>query len=115
MVVWWTQASREERSMVSQLPTVSTFAGGRALVEEPYDPFVRDTLLASLFAAGSDLLLMPIQDVFGWSDRINEPATVNDLNWTTRLPWPIDRFDDVADARERRDQLRAWSVASGRA
>jgi hypothetical protein len=33
-----------------------------------------------MFASGSDLLLLLIQDVFGWHDRINEPATVTDEN-----------------------------------
>ena len=47
------------------------------------------------------LLLLPIQDVFGWRDRINEPATVTPENWTFRLPWPSDRLDDAAEARER--------------
>ena len=56
-------------------------------------------LLEALFASGSDLLLLPVQDVFGWRDRINEPATVTDDNWTFRLPWPCDRLDDVPEAR----------------
>lgn len=114
MVAWWMNASHEERTRIAQLPTVVRFAGERSLVDAPYNPFVRDTLLASLFASGSDLLLMPVQDVFGWADRINEPATVNDQNWTVRLPWPIDRFEEEAEARERRDQLRTWSRESRR-
>ena len=47
--------------------------------------------------SGSALLLLPVQDVFGWSDRINEPATVEPDNWTFRLPWPCDRLDDEAE------------------
>ena len=38
-----------------------------------------------------NLLILPIQDIFGWRDRINQPATVGDSNWTWRLPWPADR------------------------
>ena len=77
-------------------------------------PAVRDVLLEALFASGSDLLLLPIQDVFGWRDRINQPATVTDDNWTFRLPWPTDRLDEFPEARERRDRLRAWSEKHGR-
>jgi 4-alpha-glucanotransferase len=55
-------------------------------------------------------MLLPIQDAFGWRDRINEPATVNDRNWTFRLPWPVDRLDDIPQARTRREHLRAWSA-----
>ena len=56
----------------------------------------------SIFASGSDLLLVTIPDVFGWRDRINEPATVNDLNWTYRLPWPSDQLEHIPAAQERR-------------
>lgn len=114
LIVWWEHAPREERLLVSSLPSVACRAAGHDLVDAPFNPTVRDALLGALFAARSELLLMPIQDVFGWSDRINEPATVNDQNWTTRLPWPIDRFDEVGGARERRDRLRAWAEESGR-
>ena len=49
----------------------------------------RLALLESLYASGADLLLLPIQDAFGWRDRINQPATVGEGNWTWRLPWPV--------------------------
>ena len=52
-------------------------------------------------AAGSNELFLPMQDVFGWRDRINTPGTVSDDNWTWRLPWPVDRLDDVPEARAR--------------
>jgi 4-alpha-glucanotransferase len=71
---------------------------------------VRDVLLETLFTSGSNLLLIPVQDVFGWRDRINEPSTVNEVNWTFRLPWPCDRLDDVAEARERQQRLRGWAA-----
>ena len=77
------------------------------LRQAPYNPSVRDALLEALFASNSDLLLVPIQDAFGWRDRINEPATVADDNWTYRLPWPVDKLDEVPEARERKEQLRA--------
>jgi 4-alpha-glucanotransferase len=71
-------------------------------------------LLEVLMASASRLVLFPMQDVFGWRDRINEPATVSDANWTFKLPWPVDQLDEVPEARERKDQLRAWSERYGR-
>ena len=56
------------------------------LAERPFDAAVRDRLLEMLVASGSELVIFPVQDVFGWRGRINEPATVNDVNWTYRLP-----------------------------
>ncbi|MGH9888401.1 MAG: 4-alpha-glucanotransferase, partial [bacterium] len=94
---------------VSRLPTIQQVSPGVDLMQAPYNPVVRDTLLEALFASQSNLLLIPIQDAFGWRDRINEPATVTDDNWTYRLPWPVDKLDEVPEARERQEQLRAWS------
>jgi hypothetical protein len=75
---------------------------------------VRDVLLEVLFASPSDLVLLPVQDAFGWRDRIHEAAPISDANWTLKLPWPVDTLDHVAEARERKDQLRAWSEKYGR-
>ena len=112
--VWWDAADAEERRQVAGLETVTRAAGGRNLAAEPFGPAVRDALLEALFASGSDLLLLPLVDVFGWRDRINEPATISDANWSYRLPWPVDRLDETDEARERRDALRAWTERYGR-
>ena len=55
-------------------------------------------------------MLLPVQDVFGWRDRINEPATVSDDNWSFRLPWAVDRLEEIPEAIERRDALRRWAA-----
>jgi 4-alpha-glucanotransferase len=114
-ILWWEHASDDERKKASLLPTVQRTSHDADLLQAPYNPIVRDTLLEALFASGSDLLLLPIQDAFGWRDRINEPATITDHNWTYKLPWLVDKLDDVAEARERKDQLRAWSKKHERA
>jgi 4-alpha-glucanotransferase len=106
---WWEHLPVDERRKVSALPTIQRMAGGGELSDASYDETVRDALLEALFASGSDILLLPVQDVFGWRDRINEPATVGLGNWTYRLPWPCDRLDEVPEARERRDRLREWA------
>jgi 4-alpha-glucanotransferase len=115
VAVWWDGLSADDRQKLAALPTLQRVAGAVPdLAHEPFSAAVRDALVEALFASGSELLLLPIQDAFGWRDRINEPATVTDRNWTYRLPWPTDRLDDVAEARERRDQLRAWSATHRR-
>jgi 4-alpha-glucanotransferase len=114
LITWWERAPDDERRKVGELPLVQRFAGENSLVDAPYRTVVRDVLLEAMFASGSDLLLLPIQDAFGWSDRINEPATVSDDNWTYRLPWDVDTLQPVPEACERRDQLRAWSEKYGR-
>jgi 4-alpha-glucanotransferase len=115
LVVWWQKAEDDERRKVSELPTIQRLTGGAGLLDAPYDPTVRDTLIEALFASRSDLVLFPVQDVFGWRDRINEPATVTDANWSAKLPWPCDRLDEVPEARERQQALRDWTLRHKRA
>ena len=113
--VWWEQAT--DRRATQGRAICRRFSGSPAAPissARRSTPTVRDVLLEALFASGSDLLLLPVQDAFGWRDRINEPATVTDDNWTYRLPWPVDQLDEVPEARERKDQLRAWSERYGR-
>jgi len=69
----------------------------------------RAAILQSLLGAGSCLTLIPLQDVFGWIDRINTPAVVGEMNWTWRLPWPVDVWLDRDDTVGRADQLKAWT------
>jgi 4-alpha-glucanotransferase len=109
LAVWWQGATEEERQQVNAIGTVERLTNGRGILAAGEDT-VRDVLLETLFAAGSNLLLIPVQDVFGWRDRINEPSTVNQENWTFRLPWPCDRLDDIAEARERQERLRGWAA-----
>jgi 4-alpha-glucanotransferase len=114
MIVWWERAAEDERKKVGDLALIQRLARGADVAHAPFDTVVRDVLLEALFASGSDLLLLPIQDAFGWRDRVNEPATVSDHNWTYRLPWPVDRLDEVPEACERKKQLRAWSEKHSR-
>jgi 4-alpha-glucanotransferase len=115
LVVWWEGAPEEERRKVADLALIQRLAAGRDLVSAPYQTVVRDVLLEALYASGSNLLLLPIQDAFGWRDRVNEPATVSENNWTYRLPWPVDTLDDQPEAREAQARLREWARRHGRA
>jgi 4-alpha-glucanotransferase len=112
MVLWWETAPRDEREAVLAIPSVA----GRmleadridALEATPLSETLRGVLTEVLFASGSDLLILPIQDVFGWRDRINQPATVGTSNWTWRLPWPSDRLGLQPEAIAVADRLGAW-------
>ena len=74
----------------------------------------RKAVLQSLLSAGSALTVIPIQDVFGWSDRINTPAVVDGINWTWRLPWLVDSWLDRTDTVAHADELKAWTRSNGR-
>ena len=102
MAEWWQEADADERTRAAELPELRAAA---ITPDEPYSDRVRDALLTSLFAAGSDLLLIPVQDMFGWTDRINVPALVSDENWSWRLPWPADRMRTEPESVRRAGDL----------
>jgi 4-alpha-glucanotransferase len=114
MTVWWAQAPLEERRAVLDTPSLrarlSESERARAIEAAALSDEVRKALLEVLFASGANLLILPIQDAFGWSDRINQPDTVGDHNWTWRLPWSIDRMSNEPEAVAAADQLRKWSA-----
>ena len=74
----------------------------------------RAAVLQSLLAAASALTLIPLQDVFGWTDRINTPAVVDGINWTWRVPTPVDLWLDGGETVDRADQLKAWTREADR-
>jgi 4-alpha-glucanotransferase len=98
MADWWDTASPEERQALLQLPQLR---GAGLSADQAFSDHTRDRLLEVLFAAGSSLLILPIQDIFGWRDRINVPAIVSDRNWSWRLPGPVEDLLTEAGAAER--------------
>ncbi len=74
----------------------------------------RAAIVRSLLSSASMLTLLPLQDVFGWPDRINTPAVVDAMNWTWRAPWPVDTWLDRDDAVAQADQLKRWTRDAGR-
>jgi 4-alpha-glucanotransferase len=119
MVIWWENATLEERRAVLAIGSVrDRLAPGdhEGVLDAPGLPHaLHEALLESLYASGADLLILPVQDLFGWRDRINQPATVGDDNWTWRLPWPSDRLPTEPAAMAVANQLREWATKYGRA
>jgi 4-alpha-glucanotransferase len=118
LVIWWEQAPPEERQAVLDIPSIRPLLGAedreRAISERTLTRSVRAALLEALCASNADLLILPIQDVFGWRTRINQPATVGDQNWTWKLPWPSDRLLFEPDAVDVARELRECAERHGR-
>jgi len=81
IATWWDAMPSHERHQLCRLPFLDRLA------HEDFGPLVHQGLLETVYASGSRMLLLPIQDVFGSSERINLPGTVSSENWTYRLPW----------------------------
>ena len=101
LAVWWETLTPEERTRFG-------------VEASHYDERLRDRILEKLYNSGSNLVLLPIQDVFGWRDRINLPATISDRNWTYVLPWPADTAAAQPDGIERANRLAGLSDQTGR-
>jgi 4-alpha-glucanotransferase len=112
---WWEAAPREEREAVCRLPSVAAALQGAAGPSSPWGSEIRDALLQALMHSRAELVVLPLQDIFGWQDRINVPGTVADTNWTWRLSWPLDAFVSQPDARERASALTRWAREADRA
>ncbi len=63
--------------------------------EESHPPVfsrAREKAIASLLSAGSRIVILPIQDIFGSKERVNTPGTLGDHNWTYRFPTTAENF-----------------------
>jgi 4-alpha-glucanotransferase len=118
MAEWFDSLEPDERRTVLEAPGIEEALAARGVRADAeaggYSPEVRDAMLDALYHSGSDFLVLPFQDVFGWRDRINVPASLGGHNWTWKLPWPVDRLAEEADAQERAASLRRWAEASDR-
>ena len=113
LAIWWESAPVEERRAVLAIPSLSHVLDSDASLateSTALSPALRDALLETLFASGSDLLVLPIQDVFGWPDRINQPATIGSHNWTWKLPWASDRLLEERESADAAERLRGWAI-----
>jgi 4-alpha-glucanotransferase len=108
---WWDEAPLEDREAAMRWPALSAAGCDPAAA---FDNRLRDALLQTLAGAASRLMVLPVQDIFGWRDRINTPAVVDEINWTWRMPWPVDDLAAEPVSRERAAFLRQLSTATGR-
>jgi 4-alpha-glucanotransferase len=108
---WWDDADLDERKQAVQWAALRARGCDSAAA---FDDNLRDGLLETLLASRSNLVVIPVQDIFGWRDRINTPAVVDDVNWRWRMPWPVDTLDAEPHPRERAAFLRDLSAGSGR-
>ena len=105
---WYDALLPAERKALLALPGLEALAK-----REPaaFDDGVRDALLAVVARSRSDLLLLPFQDAVGARERVNVPGTVNDENWSYRIPAVISGLLADQAAAER---LSALFRRSGR-
>jgi 4-alpha-glucanotransferase len=108
---WWRDLKPVQRA---QLVQSLKFPPGLDLKTKELDLRLLDAILTPLFASPSSLVLAPVQDLFGWEGRINLPGSVNDDNWTYRLPKTIEELAADPAIQARAAMLRAMARRTGR-
>jgi 4-alpha-glucanotransferase len=105
ITAWWDDLETWERERLAALDQIPLDLpeGARELA-----------LLKLLFSARSELTLVLVNELLGDRSRINTPGTVNDKNWTWRLPRPIEDLAEDPKVVERFAAIRSLVAASGR-
>jgi 4-alpha-glucanotransferase len=78
---WWESNEAREREAVAR-----AYPEFQNVEPTPdFTPRIHEAFVAACENAGSDLAVLPWQDVLGTSDRINLPGTMGDANWAYRI------------------------------
>ncbi len=112
LAAWWQSLGIEDRAAV--LRGIGSEVAPHADPQAAW-PSVHRALLERLYDAASALTILPIQDLFGWHDRINTPATIDEANWTYRLPVTAEGLGRDPDIAARMQEIREWTARTGRA
>jgi 4-alpha-glucanotransferase len=95
LATWWADELDDAgRRALAAVPAFASLRGAGAR----FTPAVHEALLDGLYAARSELVVVPFPDVYGGRERINVPATVGSANWGYRLPWTLEELDGPAGA-----------------
>src|SRR5579885_2148801 len=108
---WWRElpvAERKQLAAVIRLPRQTDLSAAEL------DLDLLDAILEALYASPSRLVVAPIQDLFGWEERINVPGSIDEGNWTYRLPRTIDELRADPAIRQRAKKLYDMARRSGR-
>jgi 4-alpha-glucanotransferase len=110
LITWWSEQPVPEREKLLRALNIAAQVNPVRTLDES----ARDAILTALYAAPSRLVIIPIQDLFGWSARINRPGTVSESNWTYRLPLSLERLRRSRAIKSRVAKLREIAIRTSR-
>jgi 4-alpha-glucanotransferase len=108
---WWRVTPQDERIQVLE---ALGLAGRFNRRSQRLSSNLLDAILETLYASPSILAVVPIQDLFGWSKRINLPGTVSACNWSFRLRFSLRPFAPAPAISRQIARLRAIAERTGR-
>jgi 4-alpha-glucanotransferase len=103
---WYDSLSPDDRRGLARIAGLAQLDPNRK-----FDDEIRDGFLRVLYQAGSNLCLLPFQDLLGHREQVNVPGSVNDRNWTYRMPMTVEA---LAADQATVDRLSRLSVDSRR-
>jgi 4-alpha-glucanotransferase len=109
LAVWWDDLPLADRRSLADVVGAPPEAVCGALSRP-----LRRAILERLYRSPSRYVILPIQDLFGWCERINTPATTTADNWVFRLPLPLERFATDREIAAETTVLRGLIDASER-
>ena len=83
-------------------------------VTREFTPDIHRATLASALNAGSDLCVLPWQDMLGTRDRINLPGSMGDANWSYRISQNVEDLLSDEQTRAAADRLGMLTAAARR-
>jgi 4-alpha-glucanotransferase len=108
---WWAAISEAERR---RLMEAVSFANAADCTSSTLDERTLDAILEWVYASPAQLVVTPIQDLFGWNARINLPGSISDANWSWRLPFDLEGSMENPRVCERAARIRAICEKTGR-
>jgi len=111
LTTWWLEQPQPERVKLLEALGIPDRVDPR----QALDDAALDAIIGSLYASPARLVVLPIQDLFGWSEQINHPGLVSETNWTYRLPFELEDRAKLPNIKSRIEKLRTIARESARA
>lgn len=108
---WWEAAASdaERQAIARAYPEFQSVTATRE-----FTPEVHRAMLASALNAGSDLCVLPWQDVLGTRDRVNLPGSMSDANWSYRITQNVEDLLSLEETRTAAERLGLLTASARR-
>lgn len=115
LAAWWErEIGPDDRRALLSVPSLSHLRPALDRGDGAYTDEIREGLLEGLAASGSDILILPLQDILGTREQVNVPGTVSPGNWTYRTSFLLEEIFADPERRRRIEKFAAACRANGR-
>ncbi|MBX5480787.1 MAG: 4-alpha-glucanotransferase [Myxococcaceae bacterium] len=108
---WW-ESSIQQHEREAMARAYSELHG--VPITPEFTPQIHEAILAAALNSGSDLVVLPWQDVLGTRERINLPGSMIDANWSYRIHHNADELLRAPETRAAAALMARLTEAAGR-